>query len=325
MTSSRIALVLGATGGVGGETAQALADDGWTIRALGRDPARGAAVRPGFDWLPGDAMDAAAVTRAAEGADLIVHAVNPPGYRGWARKVLPMIDSSIAAARASGARILLPGTIYNFGPDAFPLLGEESPQRPTTRKGAIRVQMEARLEAAAAKGVRSLILRAGDYFGPRPGNGWFSGSMVSPGKPVREIRYPGKVGVGHAWAYLPDVARTFARLAARERELGPFARFHFAGHWDHDGRRMIEAIRRAMGDPDIRVSPLPWSLLPLIAPFNETMRELIEMKGFWRTPVALDNARLVHFLGEEPHTPLNRAVRDSMAALGCLERVGEPA
>ncbi|MBX3481047.1 MAG: NAD(P)H-binding protein [Caulobacter sp.] len=325
MTPSRIALVLGATGGVGGETAQALANDGWTIRVLARDPAKGAAARPGFDWRHGDAMDAAAVTRAAEGARLIVHAVNPPGYRGWARKVLPMIDSSITAARASGARILLPGTIYNFGPDAFPLLGEESPQHPATRKGAIRVQLEARLEAAAAEGVRSLVLRAGDYFGPRPGNGWFSGAMVSPGQPVREIRYPGKAGVGHAWAYLPDVARTFARLAAREAELGPFARFHFAGHWDHDGRQMIEAIRRAMGDPDIRVSGLPWSLLPLMAPFNETMRELIEMKGFWRAPAALDNARLVHFLGEEPHTPLNRAVRDSMAALGCLERVAEAA
>ncbi|MBI1404770.1 MAG: NAD(P)H-binding protein [Caulobacter sp.] len=320
MTSTRIALVLGATGGVGGETAQALARHGWAVRAMARDPARGAAAHPAFDWLRGDAMDPDAVSRAARDAELIVHAVNPPGYRGWARQVLPMIDNTIAAARASRARILLPGTIYNFGPDAFPLLGEESPQHPATRKGAIRVALEARLEAAAVEGVRSLILRAGDFFGPRPGNGWFADAMVTPGKPVSEIRYPGKAGVGHAWAYLPDVAETFARLADRERELGPFARFHFAGHWDHDGGQMIAAIRRAMGDPDIRVSALPWSLLPLIAPFNETMRELIEMKGFWRTPVALDNARLVHFLGEEPHTPLNRAVRDSMAALDCLER-----
>ncbi|PNE12642.1 MAG: hypothetical protein CR217_02025 [Beijerinckiaceae bacterium] len=32
----------------------------------------------------------------------------------------------------------------------------------TTRKGAIRIAMERRLEAARAEGVRSLILRAGD-------------------------------------------------------------------------------------------------------------------------------------------------------------------
>ncbi len=35
---SRIALVLGITGGVGGATAEALARHGWTIRALARDP-----------------------------------------------------------------------------------------------------------------------------------------------------------------------------------------------------------------------------------------------------------------------------------------------
>jgi hypothetical protein len=53
-----------------------------------------------------------------------------------------MLDSSIAAAKASGARILFPGTVYNFGPDAWPILREDSPQRPKTRKGAIRVEME---------------------------------------------------------------------------------------------------------------------------------------------------------------------------------------
>ena len=29
-----------------------------------------------------------------------------------------MIENTVAAARASGTRILLPGTIYNYGPDA---------------------------------------------------------------------------------------------------------------------------------------------------------------------------------------------------------------
>ena len=82
-----------------------------------------------------------------------MHAVNPPGYRNWGTLVLPMLANSIAAARAAGARILLPGTVYNYGPDAWPLLREDAPQHPETRKGAIRVEMERRLEAAAAGGV----------------------------------------------------------------------------------------------------------------------------------------------------------------------------
>lgn len=313
--NSRIALVLGANGGIGGETAAALSRRGWTVRALVRNPAK-AQPRAGWQYVVGDAMDRAAVVQAAFGARIIVHAVNPPGYRNWSKLVLPMIDNTISAAQASGARVLLPGTIYNYGLDAFPLLSEDAEQRSTTRKGRIRVEMEARLEAAAAHGVSSLILRAGDYFGPAVGNNWFGQGVVKPGKPITGITYPGKCGVGHAWAYLPDVGETLAQLAGRDQELPAFARFHFDGHWDPDGRQMTSAIRRVVGVHDLPVRPFPWMLLSAIAPFNETMRELIEMKPLWRHPARLDNRRLVAFLGTEPHTPLDQAIAATLQGLG---------
>ncbi|MFL6659332.1 MAG: NAD(P)H-binding protein, partial [Massilia sp.] len=113
MTATKLALVLGATGGIGGEVASALQARGWKVRAL----ARKVPVAPPrtIEWLKGDAMCAQDVLNAAEGVDLIVHAVNPPGYRDWEKLVLPMLENSIAAARATGARILLPGTLYNYG------------------------------------------------------------------------------------------------------------------------------------------------------------------------------------------------------------------
>ena len=326
--SNRIALVLGAHGGVGGETAAALARRGWTVRALVRDLSK--AARPDFEYIQGDAMDRAAVVAAAKGASIILHAVNPPGYRGWKQLVLPMIDNTIAAARASGARILLPGTIYNYDPAAHALIDEATPQRARTRKGGIRVEMEARLEAAASGsangGVRALILRAGDYFGPRSTtNSWFASGLVTPGKPVKTLLYPGDKGVGHAWAYLPDVGETFARLADREAELPAFARFHFGGIWDADGTAMVRAIARAAGLERPKVLQLPWGLVPIAGLFNETFRELAEMRPFWREPVRLDNRRLVAFLGEEPRTPLDLAVRATMAGLGVPVAEGAPA
>jgi len=60
----------------------------------------------------------------------------------------------------------------------------------------------------------------------------------------------------------------------------------------------------------------------LAAPFNETFRELLEMRYLWKKPIGLDNAKLVRFLGEEPHTPLDRALGATLADMGCLE---EPA
>lgn len=312
----KTALVLGATGGVGGEVARLLVARGWHVKALHREPQRAAKANDGMHWLAGDAMNRDDVVNAARGVQLIVHAVNPPGYRNWGALVLPMIDNSIAAARASGARILLPGTVYNYGPDAFPVIDEESPQQPVTRKGAIRVELEARLQAAAADGVRTLIVRAGDFFGPKAGNNWFAQGLVKPGKPLTAISYPGSVGIGHQWAYLPDVAETMVRLVEKEEQLDAFARFQMEGHWDADGTQMVAAIARAARKPDLKASAFPWWLLALASPFVAVFRELREMRYLWQQPVHMSNKRLVQLLGAEPRTPLDVAVHRTLTGLG---------
>jgi nucleoside-diphosphate-sugar epimerase len=322
----KTALVLGASGGIGGEIARQLRGAGWRVRALKRDLATGAATQDGLEWHQGDAMNGDDVRRCAVGCDVIVHAVNPPGYQRWAELVLPMLDNTIAAARMSGATIVLPGTVYNFGPDAFPVLHEDSPQRPLTRKGAIRVEMERRLRAASLEGVQSIVVRAGDFFGPRAGNNWFSQGLIKPGAPVRAISQPGLAGVGHQWSYLPDVAQTMLQLIERRATLAPFADFHMRGHFDADGSQMAEAIQRVVRadsghTPTVR--RFPWALLMLAAPFVTFIREMREMRYLWRQPIRMDNAKLVATLGAEPHTPLDDAVRSSLIGLGCLS--GPPA
>jgi len=322
MTSHQTALVLGASGGVGGEVARRLAARGWTVRALNRNPDRLSAAdkASGFVWIQGDAMSATDVAAAAEGASVIVHAVNPPGYRNWGKLVLPMLDNTIAAARITSARIVLPGTVYNFGPDAFPELHETSPQHPITVKGGIRVEMECRLRTAADAGTPVLIVRAGDFFGPKAANNWFSQGLVQAGKPVTALTYPGKPGIGHQWAYLPDVAETMVRLLEKSNVLQRFAVVHMEGHWDADGTQMIAAIRKATGNPDIKMRKLPWLLMRLLSPFVPLFRELLEMRYLWATPIHMGNARLKEVLGTEPRTPLDLAVRETLISIGCVPK-----
>src|SRR5277367_5848344 len=142
-SGTRTALVIGITGSIGREVAGALLRRGWQVRALHRDPsaARISVAQPdSVRWIKGDAMQAGDVAEAARGTELIVHAANPPNYRNWRGLALPMLDNTIAAARTSNARILLPATIYNFGSDAARVLKENAPQTPTTRKGQVRVE-----------------------------------------------------------------------------------------------------------------------------------------------------------------------------------------
>jgi nucleoside-diphosphate-sugar epimerase len=313
-------LIIGATGGVGGATARALLQRGFRVRAMHRAPEQAKARLASLgaiEWVRGDALNAADVLAASAGVSLVVHAANPPGYRNWQGLVLPMLENSIAAAKAAGARLVLPGTVYNFGPETFPNVAESAPQRPKTRKGAIRVAMEQRLMQAAREGVPVLIVRAGDFFGAASQNSWFSQALVKPNKAVRSLIYPGKREVGHAWAYLPDLAETIVQLIEREADLGAFEVFHFEGHWFERGVEIAEATRRVAGVPNARIWSFPWFAIYLLSPFVETFREMLEMRYLWNSALRLDNAKLLRFLGKEPHTPLDQALHTTLRELGC--------
>jgi nucleoside-diphosphate-sugar epimerase len=135
--------------------------------------------------------------------------------------------------------------------------------------------------------------------------------MVKPGKPVRAVVYPGDHAAGHAWAYLPDLADIEHTFPAAES-------VHFGGHWIEPGVEFAKAIGRAAGCPDAKIRPAPWLMLRLGSPFVELFRELLEMRHLWQVHVRLDSRKLCMLIGEEPHTPLPRALGDVLTALGCI-------
>jgi len=174
------------------------------------------------------------------------------------------------------------------------------------------------LEQAADRGVRSLVVRAGDFFGSHQPASWFSSAIVKAGRPVGAIAYPGDPDVGHTWAYLPDLAETIAQIAALEGKLPAFGALHFAGHWLEPGAEIVNAVRRVAERPALPLRRFPWPLIYLGAPFVPFFREILEMRYLWRIPLRLDNRKLVALIGREPHTALDVAVRQTLVDLGCL-------
>lgn len=318
-------LVIGATGGIGGEIAKAFTRSGWQVRALARKP-KDAAKNFGhlgeIEWRKGDALKAKDVRKAAVGADAIFHGANPPGYQKWRERAMPMLANAIAAAKAEDARLLFPGNVYNFGPDAWPRLTEASPQNPLTSKGAIRVEMEQMIVDA---GIKSLTVRAGDFFGAHAPGSWLQNALVKPGKEIKSVTYPGLHDKGHAWAYLPDLAETFRRLMDEDDRLAQNDLFHFRGHYMERGIHMAKAIARVAGNENMKIKKLPWGLIRMVAPFMTMLRELLEMRYLWLETVELDNTKLKAFLGEEPHTSLDIALTQALEGMGCLEPQPSPA
>jgi nucleoside-diphosphate-sugar epimerase len=307
--TNQTALVVGVTGSIGTEVTAALLRRGWQVRALHRNPAAVVSTLPtAINWIKGDAMHLNDVVEAARGATLIVHAANPPKYRNWRGLALPMLDNTIAAAKASGARILLPATIYNFGSDAPRKLKENSPQNPATRKGKVRVEMELKLQKASLYGVRSIVVRAGDFFGPGAGNSWLTQGMVRSRASLRTVFYPGPASVGHAWAYLPDLAEAMVRLVECGRPLGAYEVFHFRGHWFERGADLADLVCALSGLNTERVKPFPWWAIKLASPFVDVCHEMLEMRYLWQVPLQLDNEKLRAAIGAEPHTPIETAL-----------------
>jgi len=321
---TRHILIIGATGGAGAALASACIRQGWQVTALTRRHVDDRPAASAIRWVQGDAMAAADVLEAAQGADVIFHGANPPGYRNWAKTAPHMLQNSIEAAQAVGARLILPGNIYNFGPDAFPVLHEGAPQNPVSRKGAVRRQMEQMLEDACREGLRAIVLRAGDFFGPYAPASWLSNGMVRPGKAPGVVRDPGTAGVGHAWAYLPDFAETVLRLLQVPDRLRDMEVVHMAGHWFDEGGDFARAVAAAGGVPGAKVKPLPWWIISALSPVVPLCRELREMRYLWQNSIALDNTRLRELIGAEPHTPLEDALRETMIGLGCRAVEDQP-
>jgi uncharacterized protein YbjT (DUF2867 family) len=80
---ARTALVTGATGFIGGRLANALADDGWHVRALVRDSGRaGELADRGVELFEGDVLDADSLRGAGEGAEVAYYLVHGMGRGG---------------------------------------------------------------------------------------------------------------------------------------------------------------------------------------------------------------------------------------------------
>jgi nucleoside-diphosphate-sugar epimerase len=267
-----------------------------------------------------DLYDTVSLAKAAAGAAVVVHALNPVyTHKAWKAQVLSMAEAATQVARTLEATLMVPGNIYNFGEGMPAVLREDTPQLGQTIKGRIRIAMESQLQRS---GVRTVVIRAGDFFGSGEGT-WFDQVIVKDLHKGR-INYPGGKDTATAWAYLPDLARTFVAVAAKRALLPDFEVLHFAGH-SLTGQQWVNALSPAAQSQSwiaqgatLRLSAMPWSLIRLGAMLLPTWAALVEMRYVWLTPHALANDKLLALLSSEPHTPLAQAAQTALVDLGLL-------
>jgi nucleoside-diphosphate-sugar epimerase len=288
---AREALVLGASGAFGGQMVVALEAAGWTVRRY----------RRGSD-----------MRMAAKGVDLIVNALNPPGYHNWDKLIPEITAQVIAAGRASGATVLVPGNVYPFGVEKGPW-GPDTPHRPNSRKGKLRAEMEASYrKAAETGGPRCILLRGGDFLLPEAPMLLMNRMILSKVKQGK-ITAMGAADARHAYAYLPDMARAAVTLVERGNTLPAFADIPFAGH-NFTINELAARVEQLTGRP-MKVTHFPLWFFTLASPFWELARELREMLYLNRLSHEMDPAPLRRWLPDYQDTPLDVVILAHLQAL----------
>ena len=313
-------MVLGANGRLGWAVVEAFSAAGWQVTAQLRRAPR-LPLPAGARQVQCDALDVAALSAAASAAgavDVIVNALNPV-YTQWARLLPPITTATINLAQATGATLMLPGNVYNFGNRLPTVLCEDTPFAATHPKAAQRIALEAAMaQAAQQRGVRSIVIRAGDFLGD---TGTWIDLAIAKGLAAGKFTQMGPPDLQHAWAFLPDLAQLFVRVAERRAALAPYTVLHHAG-LTLTGAELQAAFETALGRP-LKAGNFPWPLLRLVTPFSPMLRALFEMRYLWQRPHRLDDARLRTLLGRLPATPLAEVVRQCIAALPGAQAPGD--
>ncbi|MGR3662427.1 MAG: NAD-dependent epimerase/dehydratase family protein [Paracoccaceae bacterium] len=284
---SKTVLILGASGKIGRHAASAFWNAGWKIRK--------------YDRKAGNMI------AAAKGVDVIVNGLNPPNYNNWAKNIPEITRQVIAAAMASGATVIIPGNVYNFG-DTPGVWSEDTPQRPVSRKGKIRVEME---NAYRASGVQTIILRAGNFIDPEAPGDVFD-LIVMRGIAKGKLTLPGKSDALQPYAYLPDWAAAAAALADKRETLATFEDVPFPGRaftMDEFQSTLEQAL-----DRKLKVGGFPWWLFSVTAPFWELARELKEMRYLWDTSHSLSSDKFDRLLPDFPRTDIHTVMTSCLPA-----------
>jgi len=300
--------VLGANGRLAHAVAQAALAHGHSVIAVTRS-GKCEGLTGNVEFRKADALIEKELVRASTGADVIFNGLNPI-YSDWTDKVMVLAKNVVAATKATNAVHLFIGNVYNYGKEISVGADESTPFRGTTEKGQQRIEMEALFEKEAKlSGMKTIVLRAGDFFGTAKGGNWFD-QMIASKLRKGSFTWPGTNNIPHAFAYLPDLADAFIALAERSSELGTWSTFNFEGH-TLTGDQTKAIIEKIIGKK-LKSAAAPWMIIRVIGIFQPIMRELAKMSYLWFTPHSLSGKKLEQFLGKVKSTSPEDALRQTL-------------
>jgi len=267
--------ILGAGGTIGVAMAEILPDYADRVRLVSRNPKK---VVPANEVYPANLLNRDEVAGAVADSDVVYLLVGLP-YKAkvWEENWPVIMANTIEACRASGSKLVFFDNIYMYDRDYLSPMEEDTPVRPTSRKGQVRADTAKLLMDATRKGdVQALIARCADFYGPgKQQNSVLTQTVFERLAAGKSAQWLLSADCVHSFTYTPDAARGMAMLGNSDDAYGDVWHLPTASG-PLTGREWIEAIASEMG-AETTVQVLSNLLLSAISLFSPTLREVKEM------------------------------------------------
>jgi nucleoside-diphosphate-sugar epimerase len=304
----RLQVILGAGGAIGTPLAQELLARGQRVRLVSR---RGLA-SGSAEAVSADLNDEAAVLGAVgEGSTVYLLAGLEYAIQAWREQWPRIMRNAVAACEAKRARLVFLDNVYAYGAVDGPMT-EDTPVRPTSRKGEVRAEIARYLENEIASGrVTASIARSADFYGPCSEKTSVPGILVFPKLAAgRSAQVFVDANTRHSYTYTLDCAKALCLLADAEDSFGQVWHLPTAQP-PLTGREFVQLAADALGVPP-RLSVIPaWAIKTagLVMPM---MRELAEMLYQNDRDYVFDSTKFERRFGFTP-TPYAEGIRATAA------------
>ncbi len=267
--------ILGSGGAIGVELAKALKEYTNEIRLVSRKPKK---VNPDDELFPADLLNKEELREAVSGSSIVYVTVGfPYSVKVWKENWPTFISNVISACKEYKAKLVFFDNIYMYDPDYLDGMTEETPNRPTSKKGMIRKEVADKImKEVESRSLSALIARSADFYGPDIQNTSMLTEMVfKPLSEGKKANWLSSIKYKHSFTYTPDAAKATALLGNTDTAYNQIWHLPTAKN-PLTGKELIEAIAKEMG-VKAKIQLAPKFLVRIMGLFIPIMKELPEM------------------------------------------------
>ncbi|MGV9724826.1 NAD-dependent epimerase [Nocardia beijingensis] len=283
-------------GATASATAALLAESGDRVRIVSRSGA--GPEHPNIERVALDALDTAALTAVAEGAETLFN-MAMPAYHTWPEMIPPLFGSIRSAAERTGANYVMLGNLYGYGPADGPVT-EQSPLAATGPKGQVRARMWREAEEAHRAGrVRVTEVRASQFIGA--GAVSVFSLLAQPKISAGQLALlPQELDLPHAYTAAGDAAAAAVAVARDERAWG---RPWHAPVITATVRELAGRFAAAAGAPEPRLAVMSDRELTLLGLTDPFWAELFETYHMSHASFTVDDSAIRDTFGLKASDP----------------------